>query len=401
MIRATIAALVGAALSFALTHPASADLACRKGQSFEAWIASVRAEAARAGASATALAALDNVRFDPGILAHDRGQPSLSASFLQYADRMVTAGRLRAGRAVLGKHAAVFEKAERTFGVPGPVVAAFWGLETDFGANIGKFPTLVSLATLGYDCRRPELFRGELMAALRILSAGDLAPDEMRGAWAGELGQFQFLPSHYLRLAVDFDGDGRRDLVRSVPDVLGSAARLVRELGWRPGEPWLREVRLPAGFAWQEAYLANKRPVADWLRAGVTAADGGRIDPGGPPAAILLPMGRTGPAFLAYRNFDVYWAWNQSSNYTLTAAYFATRLAGAPPMRRGAPPQPLPPRELAALQTILNRSGYDAGAADGRLGEATRAGVRRAQLALGLPADGYPTAELLARLRAR
>ncbi|MGQ7791259.1 lytic murein transglycosylase [Faunimonas sp. B44] len=393
--------LVAALLLGAAGSPASADLSCRQGQPFAAWLDGVRKEAAAAGVSGRTLAALDHVTFDPGILKHDRGQPTLALSFLQFADRMISPERLATGKALLARHADLFARVERQFGVPGAVIAAFWGFETDFGRNTGSFSSLKSLATLAYDCRRPDLFRGELIAALKILEAGDLKPSEMRGAWAGELGQVQFMPSHYLRLAVDFDNDGRRDLVNSVPDAMASAARLVRELGWRPGEPWLREVRLPARFPWQEAYLANKRPVRVWLQAGVVAADGRPIDPAGPPAAILLPMGRSGPAFMAYRNFDMYWEWNQSSNYTLTAAYFATRLAGAPPMQRGNPPPPLPSADLKALQQLLNAAGYQAGEPDGRLGELTRAGVRRAQAALGLPADGYPTAELLARMRSR
>ncbi len=398
--------LLGFSLALALAavttaRSASADTSCRGGQSFDHFLASLRQEAARQGISANALAALDGVTYDERVLKQDRGQPTLSQSFLEFAGRVVSADRLQRGRALLQKHAKTFARIERDYGVPGPVIVAFWGLETDYGGYMGEFSSLRSLATLAYDCRRPDYFRAELFDALRIVDRGDIRPADMRGAWAGELGQVQFTPSNYLKHAVDYDGDGRRDLVGSVPDALASTANYLTSLGWRRGEPWLEEVRVADSVPWRESARAIKQPRSFWAAVGVTRADGGALPSDRVPAALILPMGRLGPAFLAYENFGVYWEWNQSSNYTLAAAYLATRIAGAPPMDRGNAPAILGPAEMREVQERLNAMGYEAGEPDGRLGELTRNGVKQAQLAFDLPADGYPTRELLQRLRRR
>ena len=282
--------------------------------------------------------------------------------------------------------------------MPGPVITAFWGLETDFGANLGDFATLQSLATLAYDCRRPDLFRGELMAALTLLDRGDLSPSEMKGAWAGEIGQTQFVPSFYADFAVDYDGDGKRNLVKSVPDVLASTANLLKHHGWQAGQPWLEEVRVPAKMPWEEADLAIKHPRSAWAGFGVTKADGSPLPKDGTQASLLLPMGRLGPAFLAYPNFDVYTQWNQSLVYATTAAYFATRLAGAPPARKGSADAPSP-AQVQEAQRLLKKLGYDVGGADGVIGAETRAAVKAVQQKLGLPADSYPDPTFLAALR--
>jgi lytic murein transglycosylase len=379
--------------------PTSADTSCRGGQSFESWLGGVADEAGRAGLSRRALSALGALSFDPRVLKQDRGQPTLSQSFLEFAGRVVSADRLQRGRALLSKHAATFDRIERDFGVPGPVIVAFWGLETDYGAFSGSFSSLRSLATLAFDCRRPDYFRAELIDALRIVDRGDLAPADMVGAWAGELGQVQFTPSNYLKYAVDYNGDGRRDLVRGIPDLLASTANYLKALGWRAGEPWLEEVRVSEDVPWAEAARAILHPRSFWAAVGVTRPDGSALPADRTPAALLLPMGRLGPAFLAYENFSIYWEWNQSSNYTLAAAYLATRLAGAPPMNKGSAPDILPPAEMREVQERLNAMGYDTGKPDGRLGETTRAGVKKAQQAYGFPPDGYPTRELLQRLR--
>lgn len=378
--------------------PAVAD--CQRGQSFERWLDGVRQEALAAGISRrTVTASLDGVTFDQNVVNADRRQRVFAQNFLEFAGRMVARYRLDHGARNLARHAATFQRIERDYGVPAPVIAAFWGLETDFGANIGSLPTLRSLATLAYDCRRPELFRPQLIAALKIVERGDLRPEEMVGPWAGEMGQLQFLPTHYYDYGVDYDGDGRRDLLRSAPDALASAANFMRHLGWRRGEPWLEEVRVPANLPWDQADLDILHPRAQWARWGVRRADGSAIAGDDLPASLLLPMGRNGPAFLAYRNFAVYLEWNQSLVYATTAAYFATRLAGAPPVRRGnAEVVPLTFEETRELQRRLARLGYDVGKVDGIIGAKTRAAVKAAQIRLGLPADSYPTAELLARL---
>lgn len=377
---------------------ASPAAACDSPSGFSAWLQDFRSEAAAAGISPAALAELDGVRYDQAVIDSDRRQGVFSQSFLEFAGRMVAQYRMDQGRQLLKKHRSTLERIEQDFGVPGPVLVAFWGLETDFGANLGETPTLRALATLAYDCRRPEIFRGHLMAALQLLDHGDLAPGDMKGAWAGEIGQMQFIPTEYLEKAVDYDGDGRRNLVRSVPDVLASSANLLREHGWQARQPWLEEVRVPAELPWAEADLAVKHPRAQWAAWGVTMADDSALPADDLAASLLLPMGRRGPAFLAYPNFGVYTDWNKSLVYATTAAYFATRLAGAPKVRPGNA-EAIGRKDIIALQRRLQAAGYDVGGADGTLGAQTRAAVKDVQQQLGLPADSYPDAAFLAALR--
>lgn len=383
-----------------LTGPAMAQN-CHPEGSFGAWLKSFRRDAAAEGISQGAInAGLSGVRFDPGIVKKDRAQGVFSQTFLMFSDRMVAQYRLDQGRANLKKYRSVFDRIEKQFGVPGPVLSSFWGLETDFGANIGDGPTLISLATLAYDCRRPQLFHDQLIAALKIIDRGDLAPGEMRGPWAGELGQVQFLPMHYVEFGVDFDNDGRVNMLRSSPDALASAANYLMHLGWHRGEDWLREVHVPDNLPWEQADIGIKLPRSQWVQWGVRAAHGDPLPADNFPASLLLPMGRNGPAFLAYPNFDVYLGWNSSLVYSTTAAYFATRLAGAPRVGRGKTSvDSLNATQTKQLQTILAKAGYDVGKIDGVIGEQTRAAVKDVQLRLGLPADSYPTTDLLARIR--
>jgi lytic murein transglycosylase len=373
---------------------------CHGGASFERWLDGFKQEALSKGVSrATLNAAAPYLSFDPGIVKKDRGQGVFQQSFLEFAGRMVNS-RMSAGPAKMKQHTALLARIERDYGVPGATFVAFWGLETDFGANNGNLPVLKSLATLAYDCRRPEMFREELLYALQVIQRGDITPDQMVGAWAGEVGQTQFSPSSYFKYAVDYDGDGRRDLIRSVPDVLASSANLLAKNGWKRGEPWLQEVRVPAELPWDQADLAIKHPRAQWARWGVALANGGALPADLMPAALVLPMGRLGPAFLAYNNFYAFLEWNQSLVYATTAAYYATRLAGAPAVSRGRnPPPTLTAAQINELQRLLTKMGLKPGKIDGKLGLATRSAVKEAQKKFGLPADSYPTAELLARLR--
>ena len=394
-----LTAAVVALLALADSGAATAAQNC--GGGFAQWLVRFKQEAAAAGISQRTInSAFDGVQFEQSVINRDRAQGVFSQTFLEFAGRMVAGYRLQQGAAELKKNAATFARIEKEFGVPGPVIVSFWGLETDFGANTGDFPTLNALATLAYDCRRPEKFRPQLLDALRIIDAGDLRADQMRGAWAGELGQLQFMPTDYLRSGVDYDGDGRRDLIRSKPDALASSGSLLAHHGWQRGEPWLQEVKVPSNLPWQEAGLDIKHARAEWARWGVTHANGGPLPADKAQAALLLPMGRKGPAFLAYRNFDVYLEWNQSLVYATTAAYFATRLAGAPPVNRGSPVDSLTGAETKELQRILSKLGFDVGKTDGIIGEKTRESVRAVQIKYGLPPDSYPTKELLARLRA-
>lgn len=379
----------------------SASAACRNTGNFAQWLEQAKREALAQGISPTTLiAAGPYMTFDQATVQKDRGQGVFTQTFLQFSDRMVASYRLQRGAALIQTYAATFSRIEKQYGVPAPVLVAFWGLETDFGANIGNLPTLRSVTTLAYDCRRPELFRKELFNALRVIQRGDLRPDQMIGPWAGELGQFQFLPSHYYDYAVDYDGDGRRDLLHSVPDALASAANLLANHGWQRGQPWLREVRVPTSMPWEQADLAIQLPHSQWAKWGVTLSTGQPLPPDSVPASLILPMGRNGPAFLAYPNFKAYLEWNQSLVYSTTAAYFATRLNGAPAVRHGNGPVPvLSAAQIRELQQQLTRLGYKIGDIDGKLGLATRAAVKAVQLKLGLPADSYPTPDLAGRIR--
>jgi lytic murein transglycosylase len=398
MRRYVVACLAGLAfILFPLSVRAASE--CGHG-SFSAWLDGVRQEAEAAGISREAIRALDDVRYDQSVVDRDRAQGVFSQTFLEFSGRMVNANRMQIGQSRLKKHRALFDQIEGAYGVPGPVITAFWGLETDYGANTGKSPTLNAIASLAYDCRRPDKFRPQLIYALRVIERGDLAPQEMIGAWAGEIGQVQFQPQDYYESGVDFDHDGRIDLRNSVPDVLASSANLLAKGGWQAGEPWLEEVRIPRNLDWREADLKITHPRSQWAEWGVRMADGSDLPADNKEASLLLPMGRNGPAFLAYPNFNVYLDWNQSLVYATTAAYFATRLAGAPPVGKGnGKVDSLGAKEVAELQRLLTDRGYEVGKIDGILGTSTRDAVKDMQIKLGLPADSYPTTELLERLR--
>jgi len=399
MIRtASLTSLVAGALLCAT--PGSGQAANCQTQSFERWLEGVRQEAAAQGVGPGALAALNGIAFDPAVVRRDHGQGVFQQSFLQFSDRMAAAYRIQGGAAMIKRHADLFASIEKQYGVPAPVITAFWALESDFGSNNGKYPILRAVATLAYDCRRPQFFRTQLIDALRIVERGDLRASEMIGDWAGELGPLQFTPSDYYKYAVDYDGDGRRDLIHSVPDLLASGANFLAGLGWKRGEPWLQEVRAGTAVPWDQADLSIKHPRSQWARWGVTYPDGRPLPADELPSSLLLPMGRLGPAFLAYENFQAYLGWNASLVYSTTAGYLATRIAGAPPLRRGVPNIPtLSAPQVMELQQLLVRHGFSTAKPDGKLGLTTRAGVRVAQMKVGLPADSYPTAELIEKLR--
>jgi lytic murein transglycosylase len=387
---------------FALTVSALPAFAasCKDASGFPAWLQSFKQEAAQKGHSAQAIAALDGLTYAPDVVAKDRAQNVFSQSFLEFSDRMVAKYRMQKGAQLIKQNAKLFDRIQKDYGVPAAVLVGFWGLETDFGANLGDMPTLRSLATLAYDCRRPQLFHDQLMAALTVIDRGDLTAAQMKGPWAGELGQVQFLATHYRDFAVDYDGDGRRDLIKSTPDVLASAANLLVHEGWQRNQPWLTEVRVPENLDWSQADLQIQFPVSTWKKMGVTVAPGSKLPETDYKASLLLPMGRNGPAFLAYQNYRVYIEWNQSFIYATTAAYYATRLAGAPPVGRGNGAVQLPYKEVVELQKLLAKRGHDVGKADGMIGAGTRAAVKAMQIELGMPADSYPDAALLQRLRA-
>jgi lytic murein transglycosylase len=387
-------------LGIALSGPALAA-SCHNSGSFERWLEAFKKDAAAQGISPRVIAAAaPSMTFDPAIIKRDHGQSVFNQTFLQFSDRMVGGARIPNGLKKIHDNAALFARVEKQYGVPAPVLTAFWGLESDFGANFGDYKILSALATLAYDCRRPDFFRQQLLDALRIIERGDQRVGDMIGDWAGEFGGMQFTASDYLKNAVDFDGDGRRDLIHSVPDTLASAANFLVHLGWKRGEPWLQEVRVPHDLPWDQADLTIQHPRSQWVAWGVKAAHG-TLPSDSLPASMILPMGRHGPAFLAYPNFQAFLGWNSAYVYSTTVAYFATRLAGAPVVSHDGAKrvESLSTQQVMDLQRLLLKHGYDVGDVDGKVGSATRAAVKKAQMKAGLPADSYPTAELIDRLR--
>ncbi len=379
---------------------AATHVTCEVTQSFAQFKRGIENEALEAGVDPRIVRTIvPLLQFSKKVLERDRKQGVFAQSFLQFSDRMVAPYRITGGRDMLKRHASTFRAIETEYGVPGAVITAFWALETDFGAVLGDFNTLNALATLAYDCRRPELFRPQLVAALKLLDRGDLTARQMRGAWAGELGQLQILPSDYLLNGVDFNQDGRVDLLNTTVDVLATGGKFLRHLGWRRGQPWIEEVLIPEELPWEETGIHTSKPTVEWANLGIRTRGGAALAGKSTlPASLILPMGRKGPAFLSYPNFRVFLEWNKSLVYTTSAAYLATRINGAPKLSRGDAPDILSLEQIKELQILLQERGYDVGKIDGIIGAGTRAAVRDIQLGLGEPADAWPTLTLLKRL---
>jgi lytic murein transglycosylase len=383
-------ALVISLVMAAASPPA---LAAPCGGAFSTFVAAMKTEAVQSGLTkAEADRFFRGITQDAKVLKADRSQGVFRKPFTDFARSLISQSRIDNGRANARKYAALFDRAEAEYGVPRGILLAFWAFETDFGAFQGNYNTANALATLAHDCRRPELFQPQLLAAMKLWQKGMFDPATTTGAWAGEIGMVQMLPSDILERGVDGDGDGKVDLKTSVPDAILSGARVLRDLGWRAGKPWLQEVTLPPNLPWEKTGLRTQLPTAEWAAMGVAPRQG---DFANLPASILLPEGRKGPAFIAYPNYSILFAWNQSFVYVTTAAYFANRLTGAPVFNSGRPDPQLSINQTKDLQTKLQRRGYDVGGVDGILGTNTRDAVRREQSRLGLPADGWPTHALL------
>jgi lytic murein transglycosylase len=397
-------ALTGLLASAAFAQPASPQPvsgqptsgqrpAC--GGDLSAFLQGVKAEALTMGVPAEAAdRALAGAVIDPKVLSRDRAQGVFRQTFLEFSQRTVSQARLDIGRQKMKQYAEVFGRAEKEYGVAPGVITAFWAMETDFGAVQGDFNTRNALVTLSHDCRRPELFRPQLLALTEMVQHGDLDPESNTGAWAGEIGQVQMLPRDIIEHGVDGDGDGHVNVKTSAPDAILTAASFIKSLGFKPGEPWIQEVELPESLPYEKSGLGNEMPAAEWFKLGVKPRDG-NTSFGALPAALVLPQGRKGPAFITYPNFSIYLSWNQSFIYTTSAAYFATRLSGAPTYAKGNPEPGLSVDEMKLLQTKLDGIGHDVGKIDGILGSGTRVAVQKAQQRLGMPADGWPTAALL------
>jgi membrane-bound lytic murein transglycosylase B len=384
-----------------LGMPASA-LASLDQATFNACLEDLREHAREQGLSdATVRTGLDDLELQQRVLELDRSQPEFVQTFWQYLDARVTQQRVEQGRVLLRRHRALLDQIHADYGVRPEYLVAFWGLETNYGSYFGNMPVLDSLATLACDPRRGNYFTGELLEALRILEAGHMDRDGMRGSWAGAMGHTQFMPSTFTRYGVDASGTGRVDLWNDLADVFASSANYLSSIGWRSGERWGREVRMPMEFDWSLADGQKRRSVQAWATLGVRAADGSPLPDSEMEAELLLPAGHRGPAFLVYHNFERIMRWNTSTSYALAVGHLADRIAGMGSLHATPPrnERPLHRDEVKEIQKRLNGLGFNAGEPDGVVGRMTRAALREFQLNRGLPADGYPDLAMLEALR--
>jgi lytic murein transglycosylase len=368
------------------------------GGNFNAFVTGLKSEAMAQGhTQASVDGFFRGVARDEAVIRADRGQGIFQRPFTEFARMLISQNRMTNGQRNAERHRAIFDRAERDYGASRWILLAFWAFETDFGGFQGNFNTLNALVTLSHDCRRPDLFRPQVFAALKLYERGDFDPRTTQGAWAGEIGMVQKLPADILAHGVDGDGDGRVDLRNSTADALLSGANLLRSFGWQAGQPWLHEITVPADLDWGLTGLRTELSVADWQARGVRARHGS-LPSGTMRASVILPEGRNGPAFMIFPNFRTLFEWNQSFTYVLTTAYFATRLAGAPVFDPRNPEPGLNQDQMRELQRRLAARGFDVGGIDGILGANTRAAVQDVQRQLGLPADAWPTVALLNRL---
>ena len=335
---------------------------------------------------------LPSLKYQERVIELDRAQPEFTQTFANYFNKRVTSGRIDKARTLYRQHGEFLNTLTEKYGVPGQYLIAFWGLETNFGSYLGKMPTLDVLATLACDQRRSEYFGRELITALKLLEREQLLPSEMKGSWAGAMGHTQFMPSAYMRFAIDGDNDGKIDLWKSPEDALASAANFLKHLGWQTNERWGREVKLPKDFPYASSGLKQKQTLDVWTKLGVTRSNGLPLPNADMQSAVLVPLGHTGPAFLVYDNFSVIMRWNYSESYAIAVGHLADRTVGGDDLRQSlsikAPS--LSPQLIRKMQQGLNEKGFDAGKADGIIGSGTRAALRDFQSQQGLVADGFP-----------
>ncbi len=369
---------------------------------FDDWLEDLRLEASNNGISQKTLdAALTGLTPIKRVIELDQRQPEFTETFLNYLEKRVTAKRIEKGRLLLNKHHSLLQKIEVRYGIPPRYLVAFWGLETNFGSYLGNIPTVSALVTLAYDPRRGKFFRIQALDALRIIDQGHISASDMKGSWAGAIGQLQFLPSTFLNNAVDGNGDGKKDVWTNLSDVFASGGNYLKNIGWEKGELWGREVQLPVNFDWDLARIDIRKPLSFWTTQGVTRANGQPLPIGDIVGAIVMPQGYSGPAFLVYGNFDVILKWNRSINYALAVGILADRLSGRSQVRHGLKTdnRRLSYKLTFELQQRLNSDGFDAGVPDGIPGYQTRTAVRAYQQQANLPADGYPSVTILEHIR--
>ncbi|TVT68171.1 MAG: lytic murein transglycosylase [Denitromonas halophila] len=339
---------------------------------------------------------------DPTVLEALDRQPEFVTPIWDYLAALVDQERIDDGAAGLKEWAGVLEKVSAEYGVDPATVVAVWGVESNFGRNFGSRPLITSLATLSCEGRRQSFFKGEFFTTLRIVQEGHIAADRLTGSWAGAFGHTQFMPSTFMRVAVDFDGDGRRDLIDSVPDALASTANYLKRAGWRTGEGWGYEIRLPVGFDESIAGRKARRPLAEWVRMGVKRIDGSAIAPDDSSAAVLLPAGAEGPAFLVFRNFNAIYSYNAAESYALAIAHLSDRLRGGAPFVTAWPTDDpgIGRNERRELQQLLLDRGHDIGEVDGMIGSRSRAAIADEQTRLGFEANGRAGRKILDALKA-
>jgi len=388
----------------AASQPSDATIADVRSEathlSFSQWREQFRAEALAAGISAATFdQAFAGVQPDPAVIEADRSQPEFTRPVWQYLEGAISPQRVRSGRRLLSEHATTLDQIEARYGVDRETLVAVWGLESSFGQIMGDKSVIRSLATLAHEGRRPAFAKSQLIAALEILQHGDVAPQRMRGSWAGAMGQTQFIPTTYNTHAVDFDGDGKRDIWNSSADALASAAHYLQASGWKQGKAWGFEVELPEGFDYALADTEIRKPLAEWRSLGLRNLPGDQEEAS---ASLLLPAGHRGPAFLIMDNFRAILRYNNSSAYALAIGLLAENFQGKGDVAGSWPrgEQPLSRSERLELQERLVAQGFDPGTPDGIIGANTRKAIRGFQQRLGWPADGHPTQELLGRLRA-
>lgn len=369
---------------------------------FARCLATIQPKAAAAGVPASSFARLTAALTpDPSVLELLNAQPEFTTPIWDYLAALVDTRRIEQGRQMLAQHAATLEQIEARYGVDRHTVVAVWGVESDYGQVFGTRPLLTSLVTLACTGRRQTYFQSEFIALLKLLHEGELAAEGLTGSWAGAFGHTQFMPSTYARIAVDFDGDGRRDLVHSIPDALASTANYLKKSGWRRGQPWGFEVKLPADFDPHQAGRTQRHSFAHWRARGVTRIDGRELAGDDTIAAVILPAGKNGPAWLVQKNYDAIFSYNAAESYALAIALLSDHLRAAPAQQTPWPTDDpgLDREQRKALQHLLLARGHAIGEADGLIGTLTRRAIVEEQKRLGLnPADGRASRKILAAL---
>jgi len=382
--------------------PAAAPRVIVPNPGFDQWVANFRPRALKSGISpATFDRAFRGAYYDPDVIARDRRQAEFSRQIWDYLDSAVSDTRMANGRAALAEHARTMDRIEAHYGVEKEVFTAVWGMESSYGRHRGTTPVIPALATLAYDGRRGAFFESQLIGALKILQSGDIQPENMLGSWAGAMGHTQFIPTSYLAYAVDFTGDGRRDIWSDDPtDALASAAAYLKKSGWTKGQPWGIEVKLPAGFNVGLAGKKTKKSPAEWQALGVRTISGGTL-PNHGAASVLLPAGAQGPALMIFNNFHVILRYNNADSYAIGIGHLSDRLRGQGPFVTPWPrgEDPLSEAERKEIQERLTSRGFDTQGADGIIGFNTIEAIRAFQQSQGIKPDGFPNRALLARLR--